>query len=381
MKKFNYLVSSYLLLHIAFSQPFSIGHKQITFTDPARSNRSILTEIYYPSTSSGDNTPIANGTFPVIVFGHGFVMSWDAYKCFWDTLVPMGYILVFPRTEGSISPNHNEFALDLRFLNEKMKAENTNPSSFFYQRISNKSAIMGHSMGGGCSFLAAASYTGSTTLVNFAAANTNPSSIVAAKNVTIPLLMFIGQNDGVTPPNQHQIPMFDSCASSCKTRVTILGGGHCYFADYNFNCSFGEGTTSPQPNITRAEQQRRVFHILKPYLNYILKNSSTDSILFINRLQNNSEFNYVRQCSTLTILNEHNNFSRDWTVAPNPFEDKLVFNFYKNKTYNVRISSLDGHWVFQLVTTQKTLEIPTSKLKNGIYIVSVNGQSVKLLKQ
>jgi pimeloyl-ACP methyl ester carboxylesterase len=28
--------------------------------------------------------------------------------------------------------------------------------------------------------------------------------------VTVPVLMFIGENDGVTPPAQHQLPMFDS---------------------------------------------------------------------------------------------------------------------------------------------------------------------------
>jgi len=59
---------------------------------------------------------------------------------------------------------------------------------------------MGHSMVGGSSFLAAENYTNFTALINFAAATTNPSSITAASHVTVPLLMFIGENDGVAPP-------------------------------------------------------------------------------------------------------------------------------------------------------------------------------------
>jgi len=206
-----------------FGQTYKVGHKQVTYTDPARNNRSIQTEIYYPANTAGDNVAIASGQFPVLVFGHGFVMGWDAYQWLWDSIVPKGYIMAFPRTEGSISPSHSNFGLDLRFLNEKFKTENTTSASFFYQHIANTSAIMGHSMGGGSSFLAAENYTNFTTLINFAAATTNPSSITAASHVTVPLLMFIGENDGVAPPATHQIPMFDSCASSCKTRITIKG--------------------------------------------------------------------------------------------------------------------------------------------------------------
>ena len=66
----------------------SVGHYQITFQDPSRNNRDIQTEIYYPATSAGDNTPVASGQFPVIVFGHAFVMAWDAYQNLWDEFVP-----------------------------------------------------------------------------------------------------------------------------------------------------------------------------------------------------------------------------------------------------------------------------------------------------
>ena len=64
------------------AQGFLVGYRQITFTDPSRSNRSIPTDVYYPATSSGTNAPIASGAFPVLVLGHGFVMDVSAYRCF-----------------------------------------------------------------------------------------------------------------------------------------------------------------------------------------------------------------------------------------------------------------------------------------------------------
>ena len=103
------------------AQPYQVGHVQITYNDPARSGRAIQTEIYYPAATAGTSVPVSTGSYPVIVFGHGFVMSWDAYQNIWDDLVTQGYILAFPRTEGSISPSHAEFGKDLKYLVTKLK--------------------------------------------------------------------------------------------------------------------------------------------------------------------------------------------------------------------------------------------------------------------
>ena len=50
------------------------GHFNTTYQDPSRGNRNIETEVYYPATTAGDNTPMASRLISVIVFGHGFVM-------------------------------------------------------------------------------------------------------------------------------------------------------------------------------------------------------------------------------------------------------------------------------------------------------------------
>lgn len=284
MKNIYYLLFLTLLSARIYA---ATGHTQITFTDPARSNRAIQTEIYYPAATAGDDVPVSAGTYPVIVFGHGFVMVWSAYQNIWESFVPAGYIVAFPRTEGSISPNHAEFGADLAFLVGKLQSESaTNTASLFYGHISNRSAIMGHSMGGGSSFLAAAGNSSITTMITLAAANTNPSSVSAAQQVSVPSLVIAGEFDCVAPPAQHQQIMYDSLSAACKAYVQISGGGHCYFAESNFNCSFGEGTCTPNPTITRLQQQDATQDMALLWLNYYLKDVCTDWTNFNDSLAN-----------------------------------------------------------------------------------------------
>ena len=136
------------------AQPFDIGHTTIDFYDSDR-NRNVQTEIYYPADSQGENVLIAAGSYPIIIFGHGFLMSWDSYQNFWTELVPHGYVICFPTTEMSISPSHEDFGLDLRFVSTQMHLENDDSNSMFFNSFAQETGLMGHSMGGGASFLAA----------------------------------------------------------------------------------------------------------------------------------------------------------------------------------------------------------------------------------
>jgi hypothetical protein len=154
-----------------------------------------------------------------------------------------------------------------------MTAENSNSASPFYQKINGNMAIMGHSMGGGATILAAANNSNIKAIIGLAPAETNPSAIAAAPNVSVPALVFSGSSDGVTPPADHHIPIYNGLVSACKTFVSIVGGAHCYYANTNFNCDFGEATTSTGISITRTQQQARTFSLLDPWLEYMLKDS------------------------------------------------------------------------------------------------------------
>lgn len=309
------------------SLAWQIGHRTVTWQDPARSNRSIQTEVYYPADVAGENVPVGgDGTvrFPVVVFGHGFLMAVTAYQYVWEGLAPQGYIVALPRTEGSLLPNHGQFGQDLAFLADTLRGEGSLPASFLFQRVAGTAAVTGHSMGGGASILAASGHASITAVANLAAANTNPSAIDAAPGVTAPVLMFSGSADCVTPPSQHQIPIYDALGSDCRTRVTLTGASHCQFAEYNFNCSLGEGGC-PTPSLTRAAQHALTLLFLQPWLDAQLKEDGAAWIAFQDLLATNGGITYAQDCSLEGIeppIASARGVPR-LTLAPNPLRREL----------------------------------------------------------
>lgn len=272
-----------LLLSCIFSfGQFAIGSRTITYNDPTRTGgtgsgggpgRQIECAVYYPATSAGVNTPVVDGVFPVVVFGHGFSMAWSAYQNVWEHLSPKGFILVFPKTESGFfpAPSHNDFGLDLVVASNRMLASNSETNSPFYQKVNGKSGIMGHSMGGGATILAAENNENIKTIIGLAPAETNPSAIAAATNVTVPALILSGSSDGVTPPVEHHLPIYDALVSPCKSYVSMTGGAHCYFANTDFACDFGEGSASTGITLSRAQQQTFMNSLITPWLNFYLK--------------------------------------------------------------------------------------------------------------
>ncbi|MBK8145299.1 MAG: T9SS type A sorting domain-containing protein [Bacteroidetes bacterium] len=361
-----------------------VGHTTITFVDSSRNNRPIETEIYYPAITAGNNTPIAAGVFPLITFGHGFVMTWSAYQNFWDVLVPMGYIMAFPTTEGGFSPTHAAFAEDLRFLITKIQSSGAGadiPSS----SVGPKSAIMGHSMGGGCSFLGAQNNTTITTMVSFAAANTNPSSITASQQIAVPTLLFSGVNDCVTPPSQHQDIMYDSTSAAYKTQINIIGGGHCFFANSNFNCTFGEASCSPSPTITRESQQLTTNDFLKIWLAYFLKDDCPKAQEFQDSLAASARITYRQNqpISCATGINEYL-WQNPSTVYPNPFSNSLTVELPKGKIQSVTIYNImmqdQENYVFTEPNSKVTLDL--TSLHAGIHFIQINNTYwTKIVKQ
>lgn len=351
-----------------------VGHTTVTFVDSSRNNRPIATEIYYPAITAGNNTPIAAGVFPLISFGHGFVMTWSAYQNIWELLVPMGYIIAFPTTEDGFSPIHAEFGKDLSFLIAKIQSSGAGvdvPSS----SVGPKTAIMGHSMGGGCSFLSAQNNTNITTMVSFAAANTNPSSITASQQVSVPTLLFSGVNDCVTPPSQHQDIMFDSTSATYKTQINIIGGGHCFFANSNFNCTFGEASCTPSPTITREEQQLATNDFLKIWLAYFLKDDCPKAQEFQDSLAASARITYRQNqaISCVTAINDYQMLNPT-SVYPNPFSNSISIEIPKEPIHNVDIYNMmmqpQGNYVFTESNSKVSLDL--SSLKAGIHFIQIN---------
>lgn len=143
MKK-SYPLFIFMLIQLVsiteMNAQYSVGKRTLNFYDASRNYREINAEISYPAVIAGENTAPVSGQFPLIVIGHGFVMTIDAYTHFVNTLTPLGYVVVLCNTETSFSPSHDNFARDLLYLNNDIKNKSQNDVSFFF--ISNSPEVL-----------------------------------------------------------------------------------------------------------------------------------------------------------------------------------------------------------------------------------------------
>lgn len=390
---------------LAIKSQHQVGHYTKTFQDPERGNRAIETEIYYPATVAGDNTPVAAGDYPVIVFGHGFVMAWSAYENLWEEFVPRGYIMVFPRTEGSIfGTDHQKFGWDLEYLVTQMQIEGQNSSSPIYNAVDANTALMGHSMGGGAAFLAADSLcvngnSNLKTLIGLAPAESSSngvSSINSALSITVPSVVLSGAQDGVTPAVDHHIPMYDNLASDCKTFINVLGGAHCYFANSNTACDFGEGTSSSGISITRTEQHEVTFDFLNLWLDYTLKSDCDDFSVFQDSLNASNRVTFNQTCNyqtlsvsssvvdatcngatgsaTLQITGGSATFTEDWGSVTNTSLAAGVHNYNVTDAKGCSVSGSVTIAEPSAITVSETLVSPScSGLSDGSASLAISG--------
>ena len=349
------------------AQPFSVGHKSVEFYDSDR-DRNVATEIYYPADVAGNDVPVSVGNFPVLVYGHGFVMGWDSYANVWNDLVPKGYVICCPNTETSFSPDHGQFGLDIRFIAAQMQLEAQDNNSIFFNSLAPETALMGHSMGGGASFLAAENNPNITALVNFAAAETNPSAIMAARNITVPSLIFSATSDCVAPANVHQDIMYDSLSSSCKTQVNLINGGHCNFANSNTFCGLGETFCGGSGSLTRTQQQAVTSDLLGLWLDYTLRGNLNSFAVFNDSLVSSTRVSYSQQCLTvgLTDLSATNELG----VYPNPVIDKFDLRIPNQYTDGIlTMFNLVGQQVDQRKITSTIDEVDMTSYPTGTYFL------------
>lgn len=287
----------------AVAQPFQIGSVTTSFFDAQRS-RNVDCEVHYPATSPGNNTPFETGSFPVLVVGHGFVMTVNAYDYLVQHFTPLGFIVVLPTTEGGFAPDHADFGADLAFLSEALRAAGNDTQSAFFGHVQPLTALMGHSMGGGAAFLGASGNTDVQALVTMAPAETNPSAIAAAADVQVPTLVLAASEDCVTPIADHAQPIYDGLVVPCRAFINITGGGHCYFGDSNFNCTFGEFTCGPNLTVSRAQQQDVVTDMATLWLQQHLFGDLAAEQAFTDSLTSSARFTSTTACLSTGVAAE-----------------------------------------------------------------------------
>lgn len=284
----NYLILLFTLLILLFlgcakddeqehSSPtsYQIGHQELQFFDDARKNRSVTAELFYPSQKSAEGSPLAKGTFPLILFAHGYQQLFTHYEYLYQSLVPQGYIVVLLTTEQGLTIPIDAYAEDMVFLHKKL----LQADSVLKGHTTQTSALMGHSTGGGAIYLADKNLPTLTTLISLAALGepygpiSGSSPIQSALQIRTPSLILSAEKDCVTPPLEYQQPLYHNLLGA-KAMVTIINGDHCGFSD-SLHCPMGEslicGLLFQGETIEDKEQRSHTLELILPWLEYYLK--------------------------------------------------------------------------------------------------------------
>ena len=284
------------------AQPFAAGSTVLNVYDSTRTGgsaiaaapnwgnagRAIGVQIFYPATAAGAEAAPASGQFPVVIFGHGFVMTYDSYSTLYEALAAEGFVVALPVTEGGFSPVHADFAADLAFLARKLPQLNNNGVLPLLQgRIAPRAAIGGHSMGAGCSMIGARNNQDIFALFNLATAESNTSgisSLAGAPDVSAPTLILSGERDCVTDTSvqrQH----YDALGSSLKYLPVLRDLTHCDFGNGNsLTCTLGQNSAGCPNTVANVQAGNAVLHYLLPFLQRCLKNDCIAADTFMKRV-------------------------------------------------------------------------------------------------
>jgi dienelactone hydrolase len=169
----------------------------------------------------------------VVAFGHGYQARVDYYESTLEHLASWGIVVIAPRSAGELFPDHTAFADDLLSALDWVVAEPVPGNRDWPGGPVDPKALglSGHSMGGGAALLAAARDPAIRAVATLAAAESDPSAIEAAADISAPVLFLTAGDDAITPVAEHQRPMFEAKSSGPAELRTIVGASHCGFLD------------------------------------------------------------------------------------------------------------------------------------------------------
>ena len=169
--------------------------------------------------------------------------------------------------------------------------------------------------------------------------------------------------------------MYDSLSSSCKVFINIKGGGHCYFADYNFTFSLGETNCQQNFTISRAQQHSATLDFLFPFLDYYLKKNPAAWTVFNDSLTASQRITYMEDCSTSSTGDLK--FIKEYRVFPNPAHEYVCINgpvSLQSPTL-VRLFDMNSRELAVRVIESKGktgLRLDISGICPGFYLLEIN---------
>jgi predicted dienelactone hydrolase len=239
--------------------PFHIGYYKVSYNDPTYGRYQAT--IRYPAKYDGFFTPKDNSgaPYPSVVVANGFAGSEWNIKWIPKHLTTHGYVTICFTPPDKLKGDTTQWANGFIKGIENLKYHN----SLWFSPISGILDIetfggIGLSMGGaGCIEATGAVNSVIDASVALAPASSN-SSVDAAKNITVPIQIQVGNNDGMVSP-ERVLPYYSNLIPYTlnKEYLSITGGNHIGFVD-DFFAKFAELIGIDDPKGIEFEEQRRI---------------------------------------------------------------------------------------------------------------------------
>ena len=208
---------------------------------------------------------------PLLVFGHGFLITAEDYGYLCSELPDAGFAVALMDAEATVpsAVDMGGFAADVEFLMRELQQQGAeNGSSLLYGRLAPSSAVFGHSAGGSITFEVAASLKGNGSLKAMAALAPRASGYTKyAADVDVPSLIMVGSQDcastnGLAP---SALPLYSALSgTACKALVVLEGGDHCNFTTpVRGKCSYDTCGLLSKPR-----QQSLALQLLVPFFRF-----------------------------------------------------------------------------------------------------------------
>lgn len=251
--------------------PFAVGRTTFEVVDATR-NRTLPVDVWYPATDDGatplsvydlvlagitadalDNPPVADGTFPLLIFSHG--SNGVRFQSYFLTehLASHGFIVAAPDHIGNNAgdiflPSPPPFEtrdrpLDVTVTLDAMQARAVDASDPFYMAIDPfRIGVLGHSFGGFTTVAMISGYqdvppdTRVSAILPIAPAVGGLTDEELA-SVDVPMLVLSGTSDTVVPIDPSTIRTFENTSGRARWRIDVDKAGHnsftniCDFAD------------------------------------------------------------------------------------------------------------------------------------------------------
>ncbi|SDR14139.1 dienelactone hydrolase family protein [Actinopolyspora saharensis] len=163
-----------------------------------------------------------------IAFGHGWLQPPRRYVRLLRHLASWGFVVAAPATHTGPFASHRMFAADLRTALDVCVGVRLGEGGISVDE--RKLGVAGHAMGAGCAVLAAAEDPRVRAVAGMAPAETMPSAIGAARQVTVPGLQLAAENDLLAPARGNAEPISSAWGGPVQLR-SLCKAGHLGFTE------------------------------------------------------------------------------------------------------------------------------------------------------